>query len=192
MRAILFDTDGVLALPEKNFSKHYAESRGLDPAPFGDFFKGIFAEAKLGQADLKDLIKNNPDIWHFEGEIDDLIKEWFDYENITNEPLLDVIGGLRKSGIKCYLATSQEKYRAEYLENAMFKDMLDGFFISCNLGVDKNDSRFFRMVLEELKLQPEEVAFFDDNQGNVDVAKSVGIKSFLYTGVDKLKKDLEL
>lgn len=192
MKAILFDTDGVLALPETNFSKVYAKTRALDPEPFQVFFKGVFNEAKLGKVDLKELIRENPDVWHFEGNIDDLLKEWFDYENVINEPLLEIIQDLRRAGVRCYLATSQEKYRAKYLEDVMFNDKVDGFFISCNIGVDKNDPDFFRLVLEELKLQPREVAFFDDSQGNVDVAKSVGIKSFLYTGLDKLKKDLEL
>ncbi len=192
MKAILFDTDGVLALPEANFSKIYAESRGLDIAPFGDFFKGVFSEAKLGNADLKELIKANKDIWHFEGDIDNLLQEWFDSENIKNEQLLGSIQELRESGVKCYLATSQEKYRADYLKNVMFKDVLDGFFMSCDLGVDKNDPDFFKAVLDRLDLKPQEVYFFDDSQGNVGVAKSVGIKSFLYTGIENFKKDLRL
>ena len=38
-KCILFDTDGVLTLPEEVFSVVYARSHALDPEPFEEFFR---------------------------------------------------------------------------------------------------------------------------------------------------------
>lgn len=39
IKAILFDADGVLTLPEEVFTTMYTKSRGLDPEPFENLFK---------------------------------------------------------------------------------------------------------------------------------------------------------
>lgn len=192
IKAILFDTDGVLALPEKSFSRHYAESKGLDYSPFMDFFKNKFGDTKLGKADLKSLILNSNDVWRLEDSVDELLVQWFDYENVVNEPLLELIQNIRKSGMLCFIATSQERNRADYIRDVMFKDKLDGFIFSCDLGLDKSNPEFFRETLRLLGMTPDEVAFIDDSQENVDSAKSVGIDAFLYTNVDRVKEDLKL
>jgi putative hydrolase of the HAD superfamily len=192
IRAILFDTDGVLALPEKSFSRHYAELKGLDYAPFIDFFKSKFGDSKLGKADLKKLILENDDVWHLEGSVEELLNQWFEYENVVNEPLVEIIQDIRKSGVLCFIATSQERNRADYIRDVMFKDKLDGFIFSCDLGLDKGDPEFFKETLTVLSMSPDDVAFIDDSQGNVDSAKSVGINAFLYTDISKVKEDLGL
>lgn len=120
------------------------------------------------------------------------LNQWFEYENVVNEPLLEIIQDIRKSGVLCFIATSQEKNRADYIRDVMFKDKLDGFIFSCDLGLDKGDPEFFKEALKVLSMSADEVAFIDDSQENVDSAKSVGINAFLYTDISKVKEDLEL
>src|SRR5690242_10916855 len=88
IKAILFDADGVLTLPEEFFSQVYARSRGLDPEPFETFFKTQFPAARIGKADLKELVQQTSELWQWEGSIDDLLRLWFETEAVRNEPLL--------------------------------------------------------------------------------------------------------
>ncbi|MCK5081051.1 MAG: HAD-IA family hydrolase, partial [Candidatus Moranbacteria bacterium] len=112
-------------------------------------------------------------------------------EHHIDSKIVDRVKQLRESGVKCYLATKQEKYRTEYMKNEMgFSDIFDGIFSSSALRCQKPDPKFFQKILDELEVEGKEVLFFDDEQVNVNGAKRVEIKSFLYTGFEKFEKDL--
>jgi putative hydrolase of the HAD superfamily len=191
-KCILFDADGVLTLPEDVFSIVYARSHALDPQPFEDFFRNEWQPIVTGSKDLKEHIIANPDLWQWDGSVDELLEYWFRTEDVRNEELLKLIAELKNRGIPCYLATDQEKYRAEYMQNVMFKGLFSGYFVSAELGVTKTDPRFFELVLERLKvqypeLQPSEVIFFDDSQSKVDTAKALGIDARLFEDNDQVR-----
>src|SRR5690606_22270560 len=132
---ILFDADGVLTLPEEVFSIVYSRSHGLDPKPFEEFFRTDWKPIVTGKVDLKESIASNPGLWQWPGEIDDLLKYWFETEDVRNQELIEIIHQLKDAGVPCYLATEQEKYRGEYMKNVMFKDLFDGYFVTAELGV---------------------------------------------------------
>jgi putative hydrolase of the HAD superfamily len=192
---LLFDADGVLTLPEEVFSVVYARSYGLDPEPFEEFFRNDWQPIVTGKKDLKVSIKENPSLWQWQGAVDDLLDYWFKTEDIRNNELIEVIHELKNSGINCYLATEQEKYRGEYMKNVMFKDLFDGYFVTAELGVSKTEPQFFELILEKLKeeypdIEPRDITFFDDSQSKVDTACSAGINGQLFTNVSQVKAQL--
>lgn len=78
------------------------------------------------------------------------------------------------------------------MQNVMFKDAFDGYFISANLGVTKTNPKFFEMIIEQLQqkhpeLAPQDITFFDDSQSKVDTACSVGINGQLYKDTKQVK-----
>lgn len=196
MKIVLFDADGVLTLPEEVFSVVYARSHGLDPEPFENFFRNDWKPVVTGKKDLKEVIAANPELWQWDGEIDDLLNYWFETEDVQNEELVAVIKKLKDVGIRCYLATEQERYRGEYMKNVMFKDLFNDYFVTAELGVSKTEPQFFELILNKLKqefsdLEPHDVIFFDDSQSKVDTACSVGINGQLYTDVEQVRKLLD-
>ena len=197
IKAVLFDADGVLTLPEEVFSVVYAKSHGLDPEPFEQFFRNDWKPIVTGKKDLKEAILSNPELWQWDGAADDLLKYWFETEDVQNDELVELIRKIKSQGIPCYLATEQEVYRGDYMKNVMFKDLFDGYFVTAELGVSKTEPQFFEMIIDELKLQypdiqPREIIFFDDSQSKVDTACSVGINGQLYTSVDQVKSFLSV
>lgn len=196
-KAILFDADGVLTLPEEMFSVVYADSHELDPMPFENFFKKEWEDFVLGKRDLKEHIRNHTDLWQWHGSPDELLEYWFKTEDIRNNEMIQLIKQIRRSGTPCYLATEQEKYRGGYMQNVMFKDLFDGYFVTAELGLKKSDPKFFEKIIEllnngGLKTEPSDVLFFDDSQSKVDAAKSAGINAHLFTGAQGFKKVLGL
>jgi len=190
---VLFDADGVLTLPEEVFSVVYARSHGLDPEPFEQFFRNDWKPIVTGKQDLKEAIKANPELWQWDGSTEDLLKYWFETEDVQNQELVEVIQKLKEAGVHCYLATEQERYRGEYMKNVMFKDLFDGYFVTAELGVSKTVPQFFELILDKLRqefpdLQPHEVIFFDDSQSKVDTACSAGIDGRLYTDVEQVRR----
>lgn len=184
-KCILFDADGVLTLPEEVFSVVYARSHALDPEPFEEFFRNEWQPIVTGKKDLKEHIAANSSLWQWSGSTDELLEYWFRTEDVRNEELLNLIGELDKKGIPCYLATDQEKYRANYMKQTMFNGLFKGYFVSAELGTIKTDPRFFELVLEQLGVQhpglkASDVIFFDDSQSKVDTAKALGIDARLF------------
>jgi FMN phosphatase YigB (HAD superfamily) len=61
---------------------------------------------------------------------------------------------------------------------------------SFRVGCMKPDSRIYRIALEQWNLDPEKCLFFDDRVENVEGARSIGINSMLFSGIDEMKSSL--
>lgn len=190
MKVCVFDADGVLAVPSEPFSYGYARRNSIPIDLFQKFFREEFPRALVGQADLKDLLTKHSDTWQV-GTPEEIMREWFDAENIQAEQALKVVHELKSRGHNCYLATNQEQYRGNFMKTVMFPGLFDGYFISGEMGVKKPETGFFQQVIVKLQddmpgITPEEITFFDDTLEHVEGAKQVGIDARHYTHVDQL------
>jgi putative hydrolase of the HAD superfamily len=183
IKAILFDADGVvIAGRHKYFSDRLSEEHSIPVEKIMPFFKNEFGLCSVGQADLKEVLPIYLEEWKWKGSIDEFLHYWFAGENELDIQVLNEVDSQREAGIACYLATDQEKYRAAYLMNALdLGDHFDGAFFSCDLGFKKSQSEFFQSIINKLKVNPEEILYWDDDQKNVDVASSLGIQGKFYT-----------
>jgi len=53
---------------------------------------------------------------------------------------------------------------------------------------EKTDPKYFEILLDNYKLKPEEVIYFEHNKEAAEIARSVGINTMFY---DSAKRDLE-
>ena len=178
---ILFDVDGVLVNGEAwipNLTRHHE----ITGAMLRPFFQGPFQVCLIGQADVKEVLAPYLAQWRWQQSADAFLEYWFRQQHVINEQLVQAIQQLRANGLKCYLATQQERYRTAYILNEMgFSTLFDGMFSSADLGYMKNDFRFFESILYKLQEQAENVLFWDDSPNNVATAKSVGIQAEVYS-----------
>lgn len=63
---------------------------------------------------------------------------------------------------------------------------------SCEVKRIKSDNGFFKMILEQNGLKPDEVVFIDDLGINVSCARGVGITSINFLDHEQLKNELSL
>jgi len=68
----------------------------------------------------------------------------------------------------------------------------DHVFSSHLIGLVKPDPASFQHVIEAMDVNPAAVAFFDDNQLNVDAAKALGMTATRVVGVDELQNAIQL
>ncbi len=54
----------------------------------------------------------------------------------------------------------------------------------------KPDPRLYQVLLERYGLDPSECIFLDDNQANVDTARSLGIEAIRFTTIDEVRPQL--
>lgn len=101
---------------------------------------------------------------------------------------------LRERGLGVHLGTNQTLRRASYMRTELGYDHL--FDVSCysaEMRLSKPDPAYFRRALELIGAQPREVLFVDDNEGNVEGARSVGLAGVhwhLGEGLDSLYDQL--
>jgi len=95
---------------------------------------------------------------------------------------MDFAKAVREHEIACYVASTQEAYRASYLENRLgLNQHFDGFFFSWRLACQKPEPRFYELVSSQLPVDLHEVLFFDDNSKNIDGARKAGWNAELVT-----------
>lgn len=182
IKLILFDGDGVVIKKrEKFFSQRLAERQGLPIETIMPFIKNDYKLCAVGKADLKEVLLKYFEDWKWNGTVDELLKFWFEAEKEIDENVIAEIENYRKNGIKIGLVSDNEKYRGEYLlKNVGLAKYFDFVFLSCEMGMNKSNPQFFQKVLETTGFAADEIQYWDDEQENVDMAKSLGVEGKLF------------
>ncbi len=188
---ILLDVDGVLVVSEP-FSDTLARDYGITLDMTAPFFHGPFEQCLTGKADLKDSIASYLPDWGWHGSVDEFLRLWFTSRQQVDDALLATVQHWRQEGIRCYLATNQERYRVDYLlTQTSLAGQFDGCFASCQLGYTKDNPAFFQAVLRALPdAQASDLLFWDDGPGNVETARTVGLHAEVYTTFDHFQQQM--
>jgi putative hydrolase of the HAD superfamily len=197
MRYIFFDVDGVLikgfsanATEQLRWDEHLERDLGIDPDLLqAAFFDRHFADVIVGK---KDLLKSLNDILPevgFKGTAKTLIDYWLKNDSVMNEEVLDIVRQLKqRPGIRLFLATHQEKNRANHLWHELgFKDYFEEIFFSGRMGVRKTDPEFFNKIEKELCFEEGECLLIDDSVAAIEAAKNAGWKTIFYKTPDDIR-----
>ena len=109
----------------------------------------------------------------------------------------ELISDIKKTDKKLYLLSNISIGFADtYTEVPWIKDILenfDGLVFSGKVGMVKPDRDIFEYILSNFSLKAGECLFIDDSPVNIEGAKSVGIKGYLFDGdAQKLRDYLKL
>ena len=117
---------------------------------------------------------------------------WFHVEPVPAS--LDLVRRLRAAGLGVHLGTNQTLRRAAYMRERLgYDDLFDVSCYSAELRLAKPDPAYFRRAAELVGAPPEQFVFVDDNEPNVEGARSVGMAGIhwhLAEGHDLLEKML--
>lgn len=187
-KAILFDADGM-TLVSKRFSEQIQKDYGITWEKMKPFFDGPFQQCKLGKADLKEELAKVIGDWGWKGTVDELVSYWFGIGSASNPEIVAIAKELRSRGVKCFLATNQEKYRAEYLRNVVgLKDVFDDLLVSADLGHMKDEVAYFGEAYKRLDVPKESVLFVDHEEKNLKAAREFGFETYQYQDVEGFKE----
>jgi len=122
-------------------------------------------------------------VWGWKGTVDELLTFWFTAESGVDTRLIAHIGTLRKKGIRCYIATNNEKWRAQFIwETLGLHSFFDGIFSSADMGHSKNQMEFWEKVHGHVSEgAKEDILLWDDEVKNVETAQSFGFLGEQYT-----------
>ena len=192
IKVLIFDADGVL-INGDIFSKRFSKEYNIDINKINPFFDGPFKDCLVGKADLKEAIVPYLEEWGWKDGVDSFLEYWFSTEHSIDQGLIDYIQEYRKNGIKCVMATNQEKYRAEYMFNKIgFINSFDKMYVSAHLGHTKTNTQFFEKLVSELTdIKKDEILFWDDDIKNINTAKEFGINAELYITFEDFKQKMK-
>lgn len=187
----LFDADGVVIKKRnKYFSERLVTDYGVSAESAQEFIQKALIPSMTERLDLKDIFGEYLNRWGIKKSSEEMFQYWWSKENTVNTQVLQLVDQIRTSQFKTYLATDQERYRAAYLlETVGLHKHFDGAFFSYQLGAQKHDKEFWEKLLGTLKVDPNQIMFWDDDLKNVDRAASLGIISRQYTDFEEFKRE---
>lgn len=183
---LLLDVDGVLVIPPDWFGvkllrEHPQEARA--------FFEGAFVPATRGETDLLSHVPAFLSATGRPGTPEGFVREWLEYENHPNRPMLAAVRELRSAGWRAFLATNQERNRVNHLLREVgLGEVVDGEVASCTVGHRKPDAAYYGAVAAHLGVAPERIVFWDDSAENVEAARAAGWQAHLFTGVEDFRR----
>lgn len=92
----------------------------------------------------------------------------------------------QQAAVACLSNTNAVHWEAGASQWPLLK-AFDRTFLSFQLGLVKPDTEIFERVVSDLGVPAERILFLDDNQINVDAARTVGIRAEQVQGVDQAR-----
>ena len=173
VEVVAFDIDGVLVEPK--FAAVLPDLLNRSPSEIAQFFGGPFEQCLLGRTDLLDERPAVLRHWEWQGSVDQFLEFWFGVESNVNQAMLAFADALRAKGIRCILASTQERHRARSLEALLgVGTRFERAFFSCDVGLKKPSPEYFTAVANAMNLPPDRIGLIDDVRANVESAQSVG------------------
>ncbi len=182
IKVVIFDADGVIIHPSPIFSERFSLEYGVEKEEMLEFFEGEFLDCLVGKKDLKKILPKYMKRWGWKRSVEELLVYWFEIERDLDQDLVGYIHWLKDQGVMVFVGTNNEKHRTDYMRRDLgFGKIFHAVYGSGDIGYMKPDHRFFEHILKDNKLVGSEVLFWDDRVGNVDAARTFGMRAEVYT-----------
>ncbi len=196
VKIIIFDMGGVISGTDsaiRAIEDELLEKTGVRLFPIKDQPSPRYREFQTGKISSEEYFQNLINLSKAKISVKELInvyKQIYSNVNKFDSKMIKLVKDLRKKyAIACFSDTT-EVHRQINEENGFFK-LFDFSFVSCGLGVTKNEVRAFEIVIEKLKVKPEDCIFIDDREGHVERAKSIGIDAIHFQSYEQLVSELK-
>jgi putative hydrolase of the HAD superfamily len=191
MKTIIFDLNGVFIRSPK-LSDRFQEAFGVPQDEFLLALKDIMPKVRMPEAgDAFAYWRPYVEAWGLKLSREEFFQFWFSGEKEDRE-MVDFARELRKRGCKIFILSNNFKERTEYYHArfSFLKDTPDAVYYSWQTGLTKTNPDAYRKLLADNGLTSSDCLFFDDSEENIQVAKSVGINSFRFEGIEAVQRVL--
>lgn len=189
MPSLIFDFNGVFILSPL-LSERFATKFNVPTEEFLLALKDVLYHArrsktggsfKLWQPYLKK--------WGVDLDEKQFFDFWFKAETANSE-MVALAKEMKAKGFKIFILSNNFFERAKYYRQTFpeLEKIFDKIYYSWESGFVKPDKRAYEYLLTENNLQAEDCFYFDNSQENVDVAKELGMRAYLYESAKDTKK----
>lgn len=200
IKNIIFDLGGVvITIDQPQAVQRFTEigvkdaDKRLDPYTQ----EGIFGDLEAGIITAEDFRRELSKLIGREATYEECQYGWQGYKKDVPKRNLDMLKRLRKEGYRVILLSNTNQYMMDWAESPNFdgeghsvKEYFDAIYLSFRVKMMKPDEQFFRYVLTQEKIFPEETIFIDDGPRNVAAASQLGIYTLCPTNGEDWTADL--
>jgi putative hydrolase of the HAD superfamily len=181
---ILFDLGGVLIqLHGTPFKPSWLSYNKFDMNVWS-YWKSSAAVTRFetGQIDGRQFARQFIDEAGLQVEEDEFIEHFMHWPARLFPGAEDMLTELSQSYRLAALSNSNALHWPMIMQDMRLQDFIPHCFSSHQIGIMKPGKKAFETVLQQLKLQPDEVLFLDDLQASIDMASKLGIQAVKVTG----------
>lgn len=184
IKNIVFDLGGVIMTLDPAEALRRFKALGLSDAErYLDSYtqSGIFGNLEEGKITAGDFRSKLSSLTGHELTFDECKHAWLGYRKDVPQRNLDLLKELRAKGYRLILLSNTNPFMMDWALNCEFdgkgsslNDYFDALYLSYRLGIMKPAPDFFRQVLDNENILPEETFFVDDGPRNVEAAGKLG------------------
>lgn len=124
-------------------------------------------------------------------------EQFLDFMFSRSQPypeMIDLVCRLKtRYGLKIAVVSNEGRELTEYrIRTFELGRYIDFFVASCFVHIRKPDEDIFRMALDISQVTPQQVLYIDDRPMFVEVAKVLGIRGLVHTGVESTQEQLAM
>lgn len=184
IKNIVFDLGGVIMTLDPAEALRRFKALGLSDAErYLDAYtqSGIFGNLEEGKITAEDFRSKLSSLTGHELTFDECKHAWLGYRKDVPQRNLDLLKELRAKDYRLILLSNTNPFMMDWALSSEFdgkgsslNDYFDALYLSYRLGIMKPAPDFFRQVLDNENILPEETLFVDDGQRNVEAAGKLG------------------
>ena len=191
---LLFDLLGVLLTDSSQTIQVFLEVAGMNKKEFFQYFMasptsmnfhlGKSSSQAFGESVVRDLKLSISAI-----EFLELFRSWVGGLYDGTETLLNELSQRYRLG--CF-SNNNEIYWPQMRDQLGLGRLLNDYFLSHEIGMLKPELAAFEHVIQRLGIEPNRIAFFDDEEENVMSARKVGMNAYVTKGPSEVREQLNL
>ncbi len=188
IKNIIFDLGGVIiTISHQEALRRFLQlglkdaERQLDPYTQN----GIFGDLEEGKISAEDFRKELSNMVGRELTYGECQYAWHGYRADLPQRNLDALKKLKQQRYRLILLSNTNPFMMDWAESEEFdgkgnpiQHYFDALYMSYRVKAMKPSEHFFRYVIDQEQIDPDETLFVDDGPRNVAVAESLGIHTF--------------
>ena len=203
IKTVIFDMGGVIiTLDENEAGKRFIELGMKEFAEKMDPYKQVGLNGQLEEGKISEEEYRREVCKKIGREVtfEELQHCWLGYMKEIPERNLVTLRNLKKQGYRVILLSNTNPYVSAWVDSEAFSadghpigDYFDAMYRSYEVKYMKPDENFFRYVLSQEQIMPEECLFIDDGPRNCCAASELGLFTYCpQNGEDWCDKIYEL
>jgi putative hydrolase of the HAD superfamily len=195
IRAILLDMGKVLVdFDFLNFSRRLPAFAGMTLEQLRALMsaEGLAAKYEMGVVRDAEFLTELCRRTNAEVPWDQFVVAWnsiFHLEPLVPEEILERLS--RKAPM--WIVSNTNKIHFDFIvERFSFVRHFQGYILSHEVGAVKPDPKIYRKALDRAGVEAHEALFVDDQPGNVEAARALGIDGFPFVNVEQFTNELAL
>lgn len=171
-----------------NWVKDFEKDFNLSKNVLNDLFQGAFLISLHRSRNLTRFIDPFLKKHQINLTTEEFLEYWLSRDMIVKEDVWNWILSKKEEGHSFHIASNQPYIRMNYIWEHLphWHSVFENVFTSSNFGVAKPDASFFIYAKNIIKTPFQNMCLIDDSIENIESAKSLGMQTVLFKGIDSL------